>query len=118
MLAGRNGVDVDEFDNQLNDPGQYDNPQDPASLSVVEHLRALSIRGKLTLLYVAGVIVFVLWTLDWVSQSVARSLCKLSLDYLLFWVRRTKGIGPGGWLLDTQAHFILSPFTTKAHHDG
>lgn len=80
MLAGRNGADVDEFDNQLNDPGQYDNPQDPASLSVVEHLRALSIRGKLTLLYVAGVIVFVLCTLDWVSPSVAPSA--RSLHYI------------------------------------
>lgn len=94
MLAGRNGADVDEFDNQLNDPGQYDNPQDPASLSVVEHLRALSIRGKLTLLYVAGVIVFVLWTLDWVSQGVARSASSLDCCLILLG-RRTGDIGPG-----------------------
>lgn len=67
MHPGRGVASVDEFDNQLNDPGQYDNPQDPASLSVVEHIRALSIRGKLTLLYIFGVIMFVLWKLDWVS---------------------------------------------------
>lgn len=68
-MLGRQGGGIDEFDNQLNDPGQYDNPQDPASLSVVEHLRSLSVNGKLTLLYLVGVIVFLLCWLrgDWVS---------------------------------------------------
>jgi len=65
MLSVNHGVD--EFDNQLNDPGQYDNPQDPASLSVVEHLRALSVKGKLTLLYVLAVILLLVLWLDWVS---------------------------------------------------
>lgn len=63
------GREADEFDNQLNDPGQYDNPQDPASLSVVEHLRALSVRGKLVLLYVVGAITYVLLRFDLVSLS-------------------------------------------------
>lgn len=71
MLGRQGGGGIDEFDNQLNDPGQYDNPQDPASLSVVEHLRALSVNGKLTLLYLMGVIVFLLCWLrgDWVSSG-------------------------------------------------
>ncbi|CAM9391616.1 unnamed protein product [Ectocarpus fasciculatus] len=90
MLAGRNGADVDEFDNQLNDPGQYDNPQDPASLSVVEHLRALSIRGKLTLLYVAGVIVFVLCTLDWVIAFACMASFLVSAAPLFAWWSRIR----------------------------
>lgn len=68
MLSVNQGGGVDEFDNQLNDPGQYDNPQDPASLSVVEHLRALSVKGKLTLLYVLAVILLLVLWLDWVSS--------------------------------------------------
>lgn len=67
MLSVNQGGGVDEFDNQLNDPGQYDNPQDPASLSVVEHLRALSVKGKLTLVYVLAVILLLVLWLDWVS---------------------------------------------------
>lgn len=70
-MLGRQAGGIDDFDNQLNDPGQYDNPQDPASLSVVEHLRALSATGKLTLLYLVAVIVFLLCWLrgDWVSAA-------------------------------------------------
>lgn len=70
-MLGRQGGSIDDFDNQLNDPGQYDNPQDPASLSVVEHLRALSANGKLTLLYLVAVLVFLLCWLrgDWVSAG-------------------------------------------------
>lgn len=73
MLGRQGGGGIDDFDNQLNDPGQYDNPQDPASLSVVEHLRALSVNGKLTLLYLLGVIVFLLCWLrgDWVSAGAS-----------------------------------------------
>lgn len=67
MLAGGSRGGIDEFDNQLNDPNQYDNPQDPASLSVVEHIRSLSIRGKLTLAYIAAVLIYLLWACDWVS---------------------------------------------------
>lgn len=72
MLAGGAGGNIDEFDNQLNDPNQYDNPQDPASLSVTEHLRALSIRGKLTLVYIAGVLIYLLVQCDWVRQLYTR----------------------------------------------
>lgn len=72
MLSGQGGGGIDEFDNQLNDPNQYDNPQDPASLSVTEHLLALSIRGKLTLVYIVGLLVCMLWIVDWVSVSLSR----------------------------------------------
>ena len=65
MISGA-GV-VDEFDNQLNDAGQYDNPQDPASLSLVEHIRALSVRGKLTLVYIVFVLIYLLFRKGWVS---------------------------------------------------
>ena len=67
MLSGHGGGGIDEFDNQLNDPNQYDNPQDPASLSVAEHLCALTIRGKLVLVYIVGLLLCMLWMLDWVS---------------------------------------------------
>lgn len=66
MLAEGAGGNIDEFDNQLSDPNQYDNPQDPASLSAVEHLRALSLRGKLTLIYIAAVLICVFVETDWV----------------------------------------------------
>lgn len=59
---------IDEFDSQLNDPGQYDNPQDPARLSVVEHLRSLSIMGKLTLIYIVFVLLWLLIRDSWVSN--------------------------------------------------
>ena len=75
MLSGQGGGGIDEFDNQLNDPNQYDNPQDPASLSVMEHLRALSIRGKLTLVYIVGLLLCMLWELDWVSLCISVSSC-------------------------------------------
>ena len=61
------GARVDESDHQLNDPDQYDNSQDPASLSVVEHIRALSLRGKLTLAYIILVLLLLLFTTSWVS---------------------------------------------------
>lgn len=73
MLSGQGGGGIDEFDNQLNDPNQYDNPQDPASLSVMEHLRALSLRGKLTLVYIVGLLLAMLWFLDWVSLSLSQA---------------------------------------------
>lgn len=68
MLSGHGGAGIDEFDNQLNDPNQYDNPQDPASLSLAEHVRALSVRGKLVLLYIVCLLLLLLWKLDWVSE--------------------------------------------------
>lgn len=76
-MLGRQTAGIDDFDNQLNDPGQYDNPQDPASLSVVEHLRSLSVNGKLTLLYLLAVIVFLLCWLrgDWVSAGCLDARC-------------------------------------------
>lgn len=74
LPPGPQGGISDEFDSQLNDPGQYDNPQDPASLSVVEHLRALSIRGKLVLLYVTGALTYLLLKFDMVSLSAACTL--------------------------------------------
>lgn len=74
MLAGRTGVSIDEFDNQLDDPNQYDNPQDPASLSVVEHLRALSVTGKLSLVYVVALLIYLLWKCDWVRGWTCGSL--------------------------------------------
>lgn len=74
MPPGPQGSVSDEFDSQLNDPGQYDNPQDPASLSVAEHLRALSVRGKLVLLYVAGAMTYLLLRFDLVSLLLADAL--------------------------------------------
>lgn len=64
MPAEGAGGNIDEFDNQLSDPNQYDNPQDPASLSAVEHLLALSFRGNLTLLYIVAVLIYVLVKTD------------------------------------------------------
>lgn len=61
---------MDEFDAQLNDPNQYDNPQDPANLSVVEHLRSLSIYGKLTVLYIVLVLLYLLVTCHWVREEM------------------------------------------------
>lgn len=69
MSRGETGGNIDEFDSQLNDPHQYDNPQDPASLSVVEHLRGLSIYGKLTVLYIFAVLVFLLVRCHWVRHN-------------------------------------------------
>ena len=73
MLSGHGGGGIDEFDNQLNDPNQYDNPQDPASLSVAEHLCALTIRGKLVLVYIVGLLLWMLCK-DWVSLFYRLSL--------------------------------------------
>lgn len=91
LPPGPQGGLSDEFDSQLNDPGQYDNPQDPASLSVAEHLRALSVRGKLVLLYVAGAMTYLLLRFDLVSLPLADALAdarpnptRLSTRYLSY----------------------------------
>ena len=73
------GARVDEFDHGLNDPSQYDNSQDPASLSVVGHIRALSLRGKLTLAYIIFVLLFLLFKTTWVSVLSIFSCCVVSL---------------------------------------
>lgn len=89
----------DEFDHQLNDPGQYDNPQDPASLSVVEHLRALSVRGILALLYVAGAMAYLLLKFD----LVRRRVCFL-LSFFSYIIR----------VYDTEYYTLCCVFTTAA----
>lgn len=70
---------IDEIDSQLNDPGQYDNPQDPARLSVMEHLRALSIIGKLTLAYIVLVLLWLLIRDSWVSNLIRVQNIQLSI---------------------------------------
>lgn len=73
---------VDEFDNELDDRasgGFSDHPgQDPASLSVLEHLKSLSIRGKLTLVYILVVLIALLLWLHWVSIHVESGVVLLS----------------------------------------
>lgn len=78
MLSGgaRGIADTSELDNQLNDPNQYDNPPDPATLSVVEHLRTLSDFGKLTLVYIVGAIFYLLLVVDKVSVAASSTLQK------------------------------------------
>lgn len=90
MLSRQGGGGIDEFDNQLNDPNQYDNPQDPASLSVMEHLRALSLRGKLTLVYIVGLLLAMLWFLDWVLAFVSMAAFVLSASPLFVWWSRIR----------------------------
>ncbi|CAM9773553.1 unnamed protein product [Ascophyllum nodosum] len=88
MISGA-GV-VDEFDNQLNDAGQYDNPQDPASLSLVEHIRALSVRGKLTLVYIVFVLIYLLFRKGWVLAFVTAVAFAIAAAPLFVWWSRIR----------------------------
>lgn len=65
------GGHVDDFDSQLDDPNGFSDHagQDPVNLSVCEHLKALSVTGRLTLVYIAFILVVLLVYLDWVRRK-------------------------------------------------
>lgn len=70
------GGHIDEFDNQLDDPNGFSDHagEDPASLSVWEHLKALSVSAKLTLVYINLVLVALLIYLHWVRSTAEREM--------------------------------------------
>ncbi|CAM9241519.1 unnamed protein product [Discosporangium mesarthrocarpum] len=80
----------DDFDDQLRDPNQYDNPTDPASLSFLQHLESLSNVGKATLVYIVLVWVFLLIKLHWVVGILFVLAFTLSATPLFVWWNRIR----------------------------